>query len=67
MCWAIPGKIISMKGGQALIDFNGLKKKANICLVSAKKGDYVMVHAGFAIGKVLKREVKEYNKLFTDE
>ncbi len=49
MCLAIPGKIISKKGDWAKVDFNGLLKEVNVSLVEAKKGDYVIVHAGFAI------------------
>lgn len=64
MCWAIPGKIVSVKNDQAMVDFNGIKKKANVSLVRAKKGEYVMVHAGFAIGKISKKEVGEFNELF---
>ena len=52
MCLAIPGKIIELKGKKAVADFQGIRKEINISLVPAKVGDYVMVHAGFAIEKV---------------
>ncbi len=52
MCLAIPGKIVEIKGNEAVVDFDGLKKKARIDFVKAKKGDYVMIHTGFAIEKV---------------
>lgn len=53
MCLAIPGKIIEIKEGFALVDFGGIKKSANISLVpNLKVGDYVLVHVGFAIQKV---------------
>jgi len=52
MCLAIPGKIVEINGENAIADFRGIRKEINISLVSAKIGDYVMVHAGFAIEKV---------------
>lgn len=64
MCLAIPGKIISINGENAIINFNGLSKEVNLCMVKAKQGDYVIVHAGFAIQKVEKESAKEiYNYL----
>ncbi len=69
MCLAIPGKIISIKGDQAKIDFMGVSKEANISLVNFKpqKNDYVLVHAGFVIQKLLKEDalasIKRYEEI----
>ncbi|MBI4811876.1 HypC/HybG/HupF family hydrogenase formation chaperone [Candidatus Falkowbacteria bacterium] len=52
MCLAIPGKIIKINGERAIADFNGIKKEINISFVSVNIGDYVVVHAGFAIEKI---------------
>ena len=49
MCLALPGKIISIESDTANIDFGGVVKHANITMVDAKIGDWVVVHAGFAI------------------
>ena len=59
MCLAIPGKIIKIKNQLAEVDFQGVKKEINISIVDVKVGDYVMVHAGFAIEKMEKENVKE--------
>ena len=60
MCLAFPGKIISINGDFAMVDFNGVKKEINISLTpDVKKHDYVIVHAGFAIQKIDKKEAKE--------
>lgn len=59
MCLAIPGKIISIKNQLATVDFQGLEKEINISLVSVKVGEYVMVHAGFAIEKMDDEYVSE--------
>jgi hydrogenase expression/formation protein HypC len=63
MCLAIPGKIISIDKDEAVIDFSGAKKTANISLVDVKVDDWVMVHAGFAIEKIEKDEANEINSL----
>lgn len=63
MCLAIPGKILKIKGQVAEIDFNGLRKDVNIAMVDVKIGDFVMVHAGFAIEKMapeLATEIQGY-------
>lgn len=52
MCYAIPGKVIEMDGESAVIDYGGIRKTINVSLISAAVGDYVLVHAGFAIEKL---------------
>ncbi len=59
MCLAIPGKILKIKGQIAKVDFNGIQKEINITMVNAKIGDYIMVHAGFAIEKMDLDRVKD--------
>jgi hydrogenase expression/formation protein HypC len=59
MCLAIPGKIMAIKNQLATVDFNGIEKEINISLVDAKIGEYVMVHAGFAIEKMDDEYAKE--------
>lgn len=50
MCLAIPSRIIDIESGTATIDVEGVRRKASLMLVEdAKVGDYVIVHAGFAI------------------
>jgi len=69
MCLAIPGKIISIdkKKNQATIDYgNKTIRHANISLVNVSVGDYVLVHAGFAIQKVDPKEAKETLALFSE-
>jgi len=59
MCLAIPGKVIKIEGEHAVIDYGGISRKANITLVDVKVGDYVIVHAGFAIQKLDEKEAIE--------
>ncbi len=62
MCLAIPGKIIKINSQLATVEFRGVQKEINISIVDVKVGDYVMVHAGFAIEKMENENVKEIKK-----
>lgn len=66
MCLAVPGKIVSVTGQNALIDFGGVQREANVSLIEPKVGDYVVVHAGFAIQIVDEEEAKETIKLWEE-
>ncbi|MFH1470804.1 MAG: HypC/HybG/HupF family hydrogenase formation chaperone [Candidatus Micrarchaeota archaeon] len=53
MCYAIPAKVLETTGDVATVDYGGVKKKANISLVEKLNvGDYILIHAGFAIEKL---------------
>lgn len=58
MCLAIPGQLLTIEGDDPLarqgrVSFAGVVKSANLaCVPEAKVGDYVLVHAGFAIALV---------------
>ena len=59
MCLAIPAKVLEVKGEIAKVDFGaGTIRDVNVSLVDAKVGEYVIVHAGYAI-EVLDREAAE--------
>lgn len=50
MCLAIPSKIIQIENQMATVEVDGVRKKVSLLLLEdAKIGDYVIVHAGFAI------------------
>ncbi|ODS38164.1 MAG: hypothetical protein A7316_00240 [Candidatus Altiarchaeales archaeon WOR_SM1_86-2] len=49
MCLAIPAKILSIEGNEALVDFGETKRKVRLDLVDADIGDWVIVHVGYAI------------------
>ena len=60
MCLAIPGKVISREGDMGKIDFGGgVSREANLSLVDVDIGEYVIVHAGFAIQKLDDEEAME--------
>ena len=50
MCVAIPSKIVEITGDTAIAEVGGQKVKARVDLLAGVKvGDYVLIHAGFAI------------------
>lgn len=67
MCLAIPAKIKSITKEKAVADFGGIKKEISLgILEGVKEGDYVLVHAGFAIGKVKKHKAEDILKALTE-
>jgi len=62
MCLAVPGRLLDIDGDDALarqgrVAFGGIVKQANLAYVpEARPGDYVLVHAGFAIAVIDERE-----------
>ena len=50
MCYAVPGKVVEVKGDTGVVDFgNGIRREIVLAMVETKPGDYVLVHAGYAI------------------
>ncbi|OGS12243.1 MAG: hydrogenase assembly protein HypC [Elusimicrobia bacterium RIFOXYA2_FULL_58_8] len=67
MCVAVPGKITAVTGSNAEVEFGGVKRSVSLDLVpAAKKNDYVLVHAGFAIQVLEAAEAEETLKLFQE-
>lgn len=66
MCLAMPAKILSIDGDEAEVDFGGAIRKTNVSMVDAKVGEYVIIHAGFAIQKVDEEEAKETLQLWNE-
>jgi hydrogenase expression/formation protein HypC len=53
MCLAIPSRITKIENNMATIDVVGVQREASLLLLEdARVGDYVIVHAGFAIQKL---------------
>lgn len=60
-------KIVKIEDGYAYAEAEGIRKKINIVLVTdVKVGDYVMVHAGFAISKFEKEEAEQILKILKE-
>jgi hydrogenase expression/formation protein HypC len=60
MCLAIPSKITKIENNMATIDVEGVQREASLLLLEdARVGDYVIVHAGFAIQKLDEAAARE--------
>lgn len=69
MCLGVPGKIIKIdqESQMAEVDFGGSTRTAGLHMVpEAKIGDYVIIHAGFAIRTLNEEEAKETLKLLEE-
>jgi hydrogenase expression/formation protein HypC len=58
MCLAIPGKVLSVEGGDltlrmAKVDFCGIRRDISLAFTpEVQTGDYVLVHAGFSLNRI---------------
>jgi len=61
MCLAVPAKIVEMDGlGMAVVDMEGTRRNVSLLLQEdAGLGDYVIVHAGFALHKIDEAQAME--------
>jgi hydrogenase expression/formation protein HypC len=66
MCLAIPAKIVRIDGSHAKVDYGGALREANISLVDAKVGDWVIVHAGFAIQVLSEEDARKTLELWEE-
>jgi hydrogenase expression/formation protein HypC len=67
MCLAIPAKVVKIQGDIAEVDFGGaVRKEVNISLVEAKVDEYVLVHAGYAIQVIDRKEAEETLRLWNE-
>ena len=59
MCLAFPAKILEVKDSLATVERSGVKREASLMLLpEAKVGDYVLIHAGFAMQFIDERELQ---------
>lgn len=60
MCLAIPLKVVNMEGNVAIVEESGIRRDVRLDLMEGVGvGDYVLVHAGFAIQKLNESEAAE--------
>ncbi|RII28744.1 MAG: HypC/HybG/HupF family hydrogenase formation chaperone [Geobacter sp.] len=61
MCVGVPMRIISIDGTDAVAEIDGVKREASLMLMAdeLRVGDFVIVHAGFAISKLDEDEARE--------
>ena len=67
MCLAIPAKVVKLNGNMAKVDFGeAVLRDVNVTLVDVTVGDYVLVHAGYAIQVIDKRESQKTLQLWKE-
>jgi hydrogenase expression/formation protein HypC len=65
VCLAVPARIIELEGDEALAEMSGVRIKVSLVLTpEARLGDYVLIHAGFAINVLNTQEAVETLELF---
>ena len=64
MCLAVPARVVSIEDQLAEVEVQGVRRAASLMLLpEAAVGDYVLVHAGFAMQVVDADEVREMEAL----
>lgn len=67
MCLAIPAKILKINGSMAQVDMMGNEREISTVLVpEIQIGEYVLVHAGFAISIIDEENAKETEELLLE-
>jgi len=67
MCLSIPARIISIEGNMAEVSAGGTIFKAGLQMVEdVTVGDYILLHAGFAIQKISEKEASETLKIIRE-
>ena len=67
MCLAVPAQLVEMKETEAVADLHGNRISINTMLVpEAKLGDWVLVHAGFAIQRLDEQAARETFEVLED-
>ena len=68
MCLAVPARIVSISGDEAVAEIGGVRRKIIVSLISAPRpGDCVLIHAGFAIRKWTEEDLREYNAIVSGQ
>ncbi|MBO5791768.1 MAG: HypC/HybG/HupF family hydrogenase formation chaperone [Lentisphaeria bacterium] len=64
MCVGLSARVVSVKGGSAVIDASGARRTVSAELLDElEPGDYVMVHAGIAIAKITNSSEEESSQI----
>ncbi len=65
MCFTVPGKIIKIEGNIATVDYDGIERNADISMIKAELGDYVIINAGFAVEKIENKSAKDFLEMMS--
>ena len=60
MCLAIPARVVSVRGAMATVAIGGVMREASVHLLDdVREGEYLLIHAGFALSKIDEGEARE--------
>ena len=67
MCLAVPALVVEKNEyDMGIVDIRNIRQSVNLALVDAEIGDWVIIHAGFAINKIDKEDAEESLKLLKE-
>ena len=67
MCLSVPARIVELTGRLAVVDVMGNRREADVSFVDEPQlGDYVLVHAGFAIEKMTPEDAAESLRIWEE-
>ena len=67
MCLAVPAKVVAIRDSLATVELRGVTRQASLMLLpEAKVGDYVLVHAGFAMQVIRETDAEETEALWAE-
>ncbi len=67
MCLAVPAKIIDKKDQLAIVELSGVQREVSLMLLpEAAVGDFVLIHAGFAMQIIDQEEAEKTNELLKE-
>jgi hydrogenase expression/formation protein HypC len=67
MCLAVPMKVVEIKGDMAVVESAGLRREVGIMLLDkVKRGEWVIIHAGFAISRLSRKQARETLAIFEE-
>ncbi len=67
MCLAIPAKVVEIDGVNAVVEIKSVRRDIRLDLIEdCRLGDYVLIHAGFAINKLDEKSAQESIELWDE-
>jgi len=67
VCLAIPARVVQVEEGLGLVDVGGVVREASFMLLpDVQIGDYVLLHAGYALQRVDEAEAEETLRLLAE-
>lgn len=67
MCLAVPMKVVAIEEGTAICEVDGVRREGSLMMLDdVVIGDYVLLHAGFAIEKIDPEEAEKTIEIFRE-